>query len=164
MQEEKKDANALDGLIAVGGKPGLYRIVGQGKSGALVEALSDGRRQVIGASAKVSALRDIAIYTSEKEKPLAEVFESMAQLDIPMPGNKANPEELFGFFEKVLPDFDREKVYASDVRKVIRWYEEFRAHGISAAAAQPEATRASVVSEDEDQTEAEELASAREEE
>ncbi len=155
----------MDGLIAVGGKPGLFRIVGQGKSGALVESLSDGRRQVIGASAKVSALRDIAIYTSDKEKPLAEVFESIAAQDIPMPGVKASPEELFGFFEKVLPDFDRQKVYASDVRKVIRWYEEFRANGTQAPAEVEAETVQEHVSElPDEEVEAEIEASDREEE
>lgn len=129
MQEEKeKTAHPLDGLLAVGGKPGLFRLVGNSKSGALVESLADGKRQMVGASAKVSALRDIAMYTDAGEKPLIEVFEALRTLGGTLPSPKAENAELLQFFGTAVPNFDREKVYASDVRKVLRWFAEWEIH------------------------------------
>lgn len=126
MQEEKeKTAHPLDGLLAIGGKPGLFRLLGNGKSGALVESLADGKRQMVGASAKVSALRDIAMYTDAGEKPLIEVFEALKPLVATLPSAKAENAELLQFFGTAVPNFDREKVYASDVRKVLRWFAEW---------------------------------------
>ncbi|NDV67837.1 DUF5606 domain-containing protein [Dysgonomonas sp. 25] len=115
----------LKTILSVSGKPGLYKLVSNGKNMIIVESLADKRKLPIHARDKVVSLGDISIYTDEDETPLREVFISMKKkengakvtLD---PGVK--PEELKKYLAEVLPNFDRERVYPTDIKKMINWY------------------------------------------
>jgi len=108
----------------VAGKPGLFKLIAQNKGGVVVESLLDGKRTSIPATANVSSLGDIAIYTYEEEVPLREVFKAMAAVTEGEEAlsHKSSKNELEDFFGEVLPKFDQERVYASDIKKVVQWF------------------------------------------
>ncbi len=115
---------SLEKIIAISGKPGLFEIISKTKSGLIVEALSDGKRFPVNGLHNVITLNDIAIYTYEEEVPLREVFLNIhnkengkAAID-----PKSDKESLLNYFGEVLPEFDTDRVYASNVKKVITWY------------------------------------------
>lgn len=114
----------LKGLLSISGKPGLYKHISQTKNGIIVESLVDKKRMPAYASAKISALEDIAIYTEDEDMPLVDVFkriyeseEGKTALD-----KKASNEELKTYFDEVLPEYDKERVYVSDIKKILSWY------------------------------------------
>ena len=115
----------LTKILAISGKPGLYRLEVQTRGGFLATSLADDKRITVGIRNNVSLLSEIAIYTIEKEVPLAEIFKSMKDLE---QGNearvsaKADGATLESYFAEVLPTYDRDRVYASDIKKVIQWY------------------------------------------
>ena len=111
-------------VLSVSGKPGLFKLISHQKSGVVVESLLDGKRTAIPSSANVSSLGDIAIYTYEEEVPLREVFVKMAEITESKEAlsHKSSKDELEDFFGEVLPKFDQERVYASDIKKVVQWY------------------------------------------
>ena len=106
------------------GKPGLFKLIAQNKGGVVVESLLDGKRTSIPATANVSSLGDIAIYTYEEEVPLRDVFKAMAAVTEGKQAlsHKSSKNELEDFFGEVLPKFDQERVYASDIKKVVQWF------------------------------------------
>jgi hypothetical protein len=114
----------LKEILAIAGYPGLFKYVSQGKNGIIVESLLDKKRMPAYSTAKVSTLEDIAIFTENAEVPLGEIFSKIYEkesgglaLDA-----KSTPAELIAYFEKILPDYDKKKVYISDIKKVIAWY------------------------------------------
>ncbi|MCH1402335.1 MAG: DUF5606 domain-containing protein [Schleiferiaceae bacterium] len=111
-------------VLSVAGKPGLCKLIAQNKGGVVVESLLDGKRTSIPATANVSSLGDIAIYTYEEEVPLREVFKAMAAVTEGKEAlsHKSGKDELEDFFGEVLPKFDQERVYASDIKKVVQWF------------------------------------------
>ena len=111
-------------VLSVSGKPGLFKLIAHQKNGVVVESLLDGKRTAISANANVSSLGDIAIYTYEEEVQLRDVFKAMAEVT---EGNealshKSSKDQLEDFFGEVLPKFDQERVYASDIKKVVQWF------------------------------------------
>jgi hypothetical protein len=121
---------ALETILSVAGKPGLYRLVGQMKAGIIVESIEDGKRFPVHGSSKVSALEEISIYTEEAEVPLKEVFKTMFELSEGKQAisHKEDNAKIKAFFELVLPDYDRDRVYVSDMGKVIKWYNSLIEH------------------------------------
>ena len=115
---------ALKDIMAVSGQPGLFRFLSQGRNGIIVESLVDGKRSHISTSAKVSALSDISIFTNSGDKPLREVLELIKNKEGGKPtiSHKAEGEELKKYFTQLLPDYDDQKVYVSDIKKVVAWY------------------------------------------
>lgn len=111
-------------IIAITGKPGLYRVLSQTKNGVIVESLIDQKRVPISASNNVSLLENIAIYTEFEEVPLLEVFQKIAtkQEGKETISHKADSKELVSYFTDILPDYDTERVYTSNIKKVIQWY------------------------------------------
>lgn len=114
----------LEKVIAISGKPGLYEIISQSKSGVIVESLSEKKRFPVNSLHNISTLNDIAIYTYEEEVPLKAVFLNIFEKES---GKKSiNPKspknELIAYFGEVLPGFDEERVYASNIKKVLSWY------------------------------------------
>jgi hypothetical protein len=111
-------------VLSIAGKPGLFKLIAQSKGGVVVESLLDGKRTSIPASSNVSSLGDIAIYTYDAEVPLREVFKAMAEATEGKEAlsHKSSKEELEDFFGEVLPKFDQERVYASDIKKVVQWF------------------------------------------
>lgn len=116
----------LKTILAISGKPGLYKLISQAKNMLIVEAVENKKRMPIYASDKVISLGDIAMYTNDDEVPLATVLESVkkkedgkvASLDY----KKAFVEELHAFMAEVLPEYDRDRVHTSDIKKLIQWY------------------------------------------
>lgn len=111
-------------VLSVSGKPGLFKLIAHQKNGVVVESLLDGKRTAISANANVSSLGDIAIYTYEQEVPLRDVFKAMAEVTEGKEAlsHKSSKDQLEDFFGEVLPKFDQERVYASDIKKVVQWF------------------------------------------
>ncbi len=114
----------LKEIMSVSGHSGLFKFVSQGRNGIIVESFSDKKRMFVSASQKVSSLSDIAIFTDGGEVPLADVLKNIHTLEpgVPAPDAKSSPEELKKFMEKVLPSYDHERVYVSDIKKLVSWY------------------------------------------
>lgn len=114
----------LKDILAISGQPGLYKYIAQSRGGVIVESLIDGKRMNVPATARVSALSEISMFTENEDIPLAEVFTKMYAHT----GGKAalsakeSPARLQEFFGEVVPDFDRERVHASDIKKAVAWF------------------------------------------
>ena len=109
----------LKEILAISGQPGLYKYVAQSTNGVIVESLLDGKRMNASASSKVSALTEISIFTEGDDLPLADVFTTGGKEAI---SHKEAPEKLKAAFAEVLPDYDRDRVHVSDMKKVFMWY------------------------------------------
>lgn len=112
-------------ILAISGASGLYKYVAQSKSGIIVESLTDGKRTMANASAKVSALGDIAVFTDAEEIPLGDLFQNVYDLkggEVVALNGKSTPAELQAFMEEVLPNYDRDRVHNSDIKKIAAWY------------------------------------------
>ncbi len=114
----------LKEILSISGKPGLYKLISQSRNGVIVESILDGKRFPVIASQNVSTLGDIAIYTYAEEVPLAEVFKTIMEKENSGEAlsHKASGNELTDYFLTILPEFDRERVYTSDIKKVLNWY------------------------------------------
>ena len=115
----------LKEILSVSGKPGLFKLVSQGKNMLIVESLIDGKRIPAYSKDKVVSLSDIAIFTDAEEVPLAEVFEKVKAKEKGEKCSvdaKADNDVLRKYMAEILPEYDRERVYPSDIRKLISWY------------------------------------------
>ena len=112
----------LEKIVAVSGKPGLYEIISQTKGGIIVQSLIDKKRLPINAMHNVSVLNDIAIYTHDDEIPLRNIFKTIAEKGIQVISHKESNDKLISFFIEVLPNYDEERVYPSNIKKVVQWY------------------------------------------
>ena len=126
----------LKKILSVSGKPGLYKLVSQGKSMLIVEALTDGRRLPVYAREKIISLGDIAIYTDGDEVPLYEVLNSVKAKEegkaaSSIDAARATPDELRAYMAEVLPNFDRERVYPTDIKRLLSWYNLLISAGIT---------------------------------
>lgn len=113
-------------IVSISGKPGLYQVTGQGKNSVVVESLLDGKRFPAFAHDRMSSLEEISIFSTTEDVPLKEVFKSIHEkmgdtLDFEV--KKLSNEELKEKFAIVVPDFDQESVYPSDMKKVFNWYQ-----------------------------------------
>ena len=114
----------LKEILAISGQSGLYKFVAQSKNGIIVEQLGSGVRSCASASAKVSSLGEIAIFTENDDVPLAQVFQQIYDkyAGQPVLSHKSAPEDLKKFFAEALPEYDRDRVHGSDIKKVAPWY------------------------------------------
>jgi len=114
----------LSGIISIAGKPGLYKVIAQGKNNVIVESLVNGKRIPAYATDKISALEDISIYTLESDVPLADVFASLIKKFDGKEGlsHKDDVINLQEVLFEVLPDYDEDRVYPSDIKKLFQWY------------------------------------------
>ena len=115
----------LDKILAISGKPGLYEIVTQKITGSVVQSLLDKKRITVGAHSNISILSEIAIYTLTEEVPLKDVLKKIKDKENGEPtsiSHKDGKDALEEYFFGVLPDYDEDRVYASDIKKVIQWY------------------------------------------
>lgn len=115
----------LKDILSIHGKGGLYRMVAQSKNGIVVEAIEDKKRMMVSQHYQVSSLSDIAIFTDTEEKSLEDVFVEIYKMENGKKtsiNHKASPEELKDFFIKILPNYDKDRVYISDIKKVVKWY------------------------------------------
>ncbi|MCB9361128.1 MAG: DUF5606 domain-containing protein [Flavobacteriales bacterium] len=113
----------LKSIISITGKPGLYSVVSQTKNGLIVESVGEGKRLPVYASDKVSALEDISIYTMKEDMPLSEVYTKVFESTKGKEAidHKSKPEELRAYLGKII-DFDQERVYNSDLKKLFQWF------------------------------------------
>lgn len=113
----------LKEIISVPGMNGLYKIIANNKSGFIVESLLDGKRTMININQRIMTLSDISVYTKDGEKPLREVFKKATEIGGDAIDLKADPKILKEYFKKIVPDFDEERVYLSDIKKMLSWFE-----------------------------------------
>jgi hypothetical protein len=114
----------LKDILAISGEPGLFKFIAQGKNAIIVEHLETKKRSSAYGSAKVSSLDDIAIFTEKEDMPLGKVFDLIFEKEnsLPVPDSKGDINTLKNWFEGVLPEYSKDKVYTSDIRKVANWY------------------------------------------
>ncbi len=123
---------SLDKILAISGKPGLYELKTQTRSGFVAESLLDGKRLSVSIRHNVSVLSEIAIYTFTEEVPLREIFRKIQEKENGEQAisHKESKNKLEGYFSEILPDYDEDRVYASDMKKVIQWYNILQSKGI----------------------------------
>jgi len=114
----------LTGIIAISGKPGLFKVVAQGKNNIIVESLEEKKRFPAYASDRISALDDISIYTYDEDKPLKEIYTTIYEKEKggATISHKEDVSKLTGYLLEVLPNYDQERVYPSDIKKLFQWY------------------------------------------
>ena len=124
---------SLEKILSISGKPGLYKLKTQTRNGFLAESLLDGKKISVGARDNVSLLSEIAIYTLTEELPLREVFKKISEKENggPTISHKVPKVELEEFFFEVLPDYDEDRVYPSDIKKVVQWYNLLVKNGVT---------------------------------
>ncbi|MEN9335800.1 MAG: hypothetical protein RLZZ500_787 [Bacteroidota bacterium] len=122
----------IDRILAISGKPGLFELKMQTRSGFVAESLLDGKKITVGMRSNVSLLSEISMYTYTEEKPLVEVLRAIAikENEGPALSHKEDNAKLVAYFEEVLPDYDQDRVYASDIKKVLNWYNILQAKGM----------------------------------
>ena len=123
-------------ILSISGKPGLYKLISQGKNMLILETLDATKKRVPAYSHdKVIALGDIAMYTDDEEVALAEVLESVKNKEngavASVDYKKASAEELHAFMAEVLPSYDRDRVHTSDIKKLIQWYNILVSNGVT---------------------------------
>ena len=114
----------LKDILAISGQPGLYKYVAQSMRGVIVESLIDGKRMNASSTSRVSALTEISMFTEGEDIPLAEVFTKMYEQTggAQALSAKESADKLAAFFAQAVPDYDRERVHASDIKKAIQWF------------------------------------------
>lgn len=131
-------------ILAISGKPGLYKLVSRGNKSLIVETIDEQKKRMPAFGAeKVVSLGDISIYTADdKEVSLASVFESIKQnydgTTVDLSPKKASQDDIIAFFTKVLPNYDTDRVRVSDMRKVLSWYNILVSNGITEFVAEEE--------------------------
>jgi len=125
---------SLEKILSISGRPGLYKLLTQTRSGFVAESLLDKKRITVSAQSNVSVLSEIAIYTLDEEIPLGEVFQKMQVKEKggkTSVGHKEDKLKLEEYFFEVLPNYDEDRVYASDIKKVIQWFNILHDQGIT---------------------------------
>jgi len=122
----------LKGILAISGKPGLFKHISQTKSGIIVESLLDKKRMQAFSTTKVSALHDISVYTTGEDVLLTDIFKSIFKKE--NGGKSIDPksssDDLKKYMEEILPEYDKERVYMSDVKRLFTWYNILQEHGL----------------------------------
>lgn len=113
-------------ILAISGKPGLYELVSRGKGSLIVESLTDHKRMPAFASDRVTSLADIAMYTDDEDMPLGNILIALRDMEggkkASIDYKKASGKELNDYFAKFVPNFDRDRVHTSDIKKLVQWY------------------------------------------
>ena len=116
---------SLEKILAIGGKPGLFKLIAQTRGGFIAESLLDGKKLSVSVQNNVSLLSEIAVYTLTEEMPLKEVILKIKEKEngekTPV-SHKDSKDKLEEYFFEVLPDYDEDRVYASDIKKIVQWY------------------------------------------
>lgn len=125
----------IDKVISISGKPGLYTLVTQSSNGFIAENLDSNKKTSVPASANVSLLNNIAIYTQTEEVPLADVFKKIFEKENggEAINHRSSEKELRDYMSEVLPDYDEDRVYKSDLKKLFQWYNILLKNGLLVA-------------------------------
>jgi len=130
----------LSGIIAISGRPGLFKVIAQGKNNVIVESMIDKKRFPAYATERISTLDDISVFTYEEDVKLTDIFAKMLELyPTEAPSHKADMKELEAALAQFLPNWDQDRVYPSDVRKLFQWFNLLIKAGAFEAAANEEA-------------------------
>lgn len=123
---------SLEKVLAISGKPGLYALKLQTRTGFVAESLIDGKKITVGLRSNVSLLSEISVYTYEGEVRLSEVFRAIAEKEDngAAMSHKEDNAKLTAYFREVLPEFDEDRVYPSDIKKILNWYNMLQANGM----------------------------------
>jgi len=123
---------SLEKILSISGKPGLYVLKVQTRTGFVAESLLDGKKVTVSLKSNVSLLSEISIYTYEGEKPLTEIMQNIAKKENKGQtiSHKEDNATLLSYFREVLPEYDEERVYASDVKKIVNWYNTLQEKGL----------------------------------
>jgi uncharacterized protein YdaT len=126
----------LKEILVVSGKPGLYKLISRAKNMLIIESLADEKRIPAYSRDKVMSLNDISIYTDDEEKPVGEIFTAIKEKEggkatVSIDIAKAKPDEIRAYLAELVPNYDREKVYPTDIKKLLKWYELLMAKGIT---------------------------------
>ena len=123
---------SLEKILAIAGKPGLYALKVQTRSGFVAESLIDGKKITVGLRSNVSLLSEISIYTDSSEVPLGQVMKTIAEKEDngPALSHKEDKEKQEAYFKEILPDYDQDRVYPSDIKKILNWYNMLQAQGL----------------------------------
>lgn len=122
----------LTGIIAISGKPGLFKVIAQGKNNIIVESIEDKKRTPAYSTDRISALDDISIYTHDEDKPLKDIFASIHAKENGKAtlSHKEDPAKLKKYLLEILPNFDQDRVYGSDIKKIFQWYNSLLSAGL----------------------------------
>lgn len=122
----------VEKILAISGKPGLYELKVQTRSGFVAESMIDGKKITVGMRSNVSLLSEISMYTHSEEKPLVEIMRAIAvkENEGPAISHKEDNAKLLAYFKEIVPDYDEDRVYASDIKKVLNWYNMLQAKGM----------------------------------
>lgn len=114
----------LKEILSISGKPGLQKLVSNSSNAIIVESLVDGKRFPAYSNAKIIALEDISIYTETEDLPLKEVFKRMYEKEEGKQAlsHKEKDEKVIGYFNEIVPEYDKDRVYTSDMKKIVQWY------------------------------------------
>lgn len=123
---------SIEKILSISGKPGLYELKLQTRTGFVAESLLDGKKVTVGLRSNVSLLSEISVYTYDGEVRLSEVFRAIAEKEDngPALSHKEDNAKLESYFREVLPEFDEDRVYASDIKKILNWYSMLQAKGL----------------------------------
>lgn len=122
----------LKGILAISGQPGLFKLVAEAKNRIIVESLLTGKRMPSNPSAKISSLEDIAVYTLSSDIALREVLKKIHDHESggTSIGAKSSDNEMKAYFSLIVPDYDKDRVYVSDMKKIILWYNILHEHAL----------------------------------
>ncbi|GAA4070260.1 hypothetical protein GCM10022389_14270 [Flavobacterium cheonanense] len=122
----------VEKILAISGKPGLFELKIQTRSGFVAESLLDGKKITVGMKSNVSLLSEISMYTHSEEKPLVEILRAIAvkENEGPAISHKEDNAKLIEYFSQIVPDYDEDRVYPSDIKKVLNWYNMLQAKGM----------------------------------
>lgn len=123
----------VEKILAIAGKPGLFELKIQTRSGFLAESLLDGKKITVGLRSNVSLLSEISMYTYNEEKPLVDIMRAIAIKEnegTTSVSHKDDNAKLIAYFKEILPDYDEDRVYASDIKKLLNWYNILQSKGM----------------------------------
>lgn len=122
----------VEKILSISGKPGLYALKIQTRTGFVAESFLDGKRITVGMKSNVSLLSEISLYTYTEEKPLVDVMRAIAvkENEGPAISHKEDNDKLVAYFETIVSDYDKERVYPSDIKKILNWYNILQAKGL----------------------------------
>lgn len=122
----------LEGILSISGQQGLFKLISKGNHNIIVESFITGKRMPAFSTSRISTLEDVAIFAESEDVPLKDVFIKVYDkfgTDINVSG-KSKPEELKKFLEEILPDYDKDRVYVSDIKKLVVWYQQLVEHNV----------------------------------
>ena len=123
---------AFKDILAISGQSGLFRFVSRGRTGVIIESLTDGKKITVPASARMSSMADISIYTDDEDFPLPALFKRIHAKENggSAISHKVDNAAMKSYFAQVLPEYDRDRVYVSDMKNIVQWYNLLQEQGL----------------------------------